>query len=124
MIQSGRSLSNEIDVLSKTNLSIFAENASRAGAVIACRAVEWQRRRSDRQAGNLVGAGLVEQIGRDGGHGAFLGADVGGDLDGEGVGLRDGSAAEVCADEGAGEGVPSSDGAHDLDLRGALVLMV
>ena len=43
-------------------------------------------------SGHLVGAGSVSQVFRYDGHGAFLGADVGGDLDGDGaefVGERD-----------------------------------
>ena len=66
---------------------------------------------------------LMNQIFRNEGHDAFLGADVGGDLHSEGVGLRDGGAVQVCADEGSGEGVPCSDGADDPDLRGPLEAM-
>ena len=62
----------------------------------------------------------LQQFRGNDGHGSFLGADVSGDLDGVSVGLRDGDAVQVCADEGSGEGVPGSDGADYFDLRGAL----
>ena len=55
---------------------------------------------------------------RDRRHGAFAGADVGGHVDGDGVGLADGGATEEASDERAREGVTGTDRAPDLHRRG------
>ena len=66
----------------------------------------------------LLGCG--EQVAGQGGHGAVLRADVGADLDGQLVGLRDGLAVEDGGAEGARERVTGADGVGHLDLGGLL----